>query len=1112
MVATLVLSAVYGSTFMAAAALGSFGLAAATFAINFAVSSLFARAFAPDASGNQAVDNGVRQQVPPSSTNSIPVVYGDAYMGGSFVDAALSTDAKTMYYVLAISHISPNGQFSFDLADMYWGDRKITFDGTDQTKVVSLTDSAGNVDTKVSGNLFIALYKSTEAGVITSANGASAPSTYMGGSDLPSELRWSATNRQMNGLAFAIVKMNYNRDAETTSMQTLTYSVSHYLNSTGAAKPGDVWYDYITNEKYGGAMPADLVDSASATALNTYSDGVIPYTDTTGAQTQPRYRINGVLDTGQSCLNNINSIMIVCDSWNQYNAAQGQWSIVINKEASTAYAFDDDSIVGEIRVSAYDITSSVNQIEAEFPSGENRDQSDFVYYETPAGLLYPNEPINKQSVQFAMTNDSVQAQYLATRILEQAREDLIVSFSTAYVGIQVDAGDVVTVTNSSYGWTNKPFRVMRVSEVSLPDGNLGASFELNEYNAQVYDDQDITKYVPAPNSDLPDPSFFGPIPAPTVASSFPSAVVPSFNVQPSMGTASFATYAEIWYSAFSTPTATQILLGGTTSLPSNGVPFAVGQTLPTVNLAIPAGNWYLFSRLVNPIANSEYSPASTVFAWRPTTFQYTDRYIAVAYADNATGTSGFSFSPRNKAYYGLYNNVTANGGTDPTLYKWYLSPVNFGTSADNYLLYANRSNRKFSFAVGNAGYVNLGGSFVPSETSVYDSTVWSGLIDPAGGVQSFIDLDQSTGQVIINGFSSPNQNDGFLSITNNTNGQMRVNLQQFLNFGTGIYTKSFAAATLTVDVYGRVVGFLEQDEFFYTETVYTATAAQTTFSNTHTVGWIMVFRNGVLLDTSEYSETSTTVVMTTACSAGEVIVIFYMRGVSTSASYVQTNMTIASSTSNTITYNNAPWQIINVGDNLTFTDTGTPTQYAVQSINTTTKVITFTTTIAGATAGNQVFIARAAGSNYAPFSRYSVSLSSATTYTPTLWAIQNGAESIYVNGLQINEIDYNISGLAIDGFPAPLTGNMTVILFAPNNLNVPASNVVNVTAYSTAGQTTYPFTSNPLSLEIYANGALLAQGASYDYTASSANYILTTAFNNNLTLLNQQTFARDGAA
>lgn len=274
----------------------------------------------------------------------------------------------------------------------------------------------------------------------------------------------------------------------------------------------------------------------------------------------------------------------------------------------------------------------------------------------------------------------------------------------------------------------------------------------------------------------------------------------------------------------------------------------------------------------------------------------------------------------------------------------------------------------------------------------------------------------------------------------------------------------------------------------------------------------MVFRNGVLLDTTEYTETSTTVVMTTACAVGEVVVIFYMRGVSTVASYVQTNMTIASSTTSTITYNNAPWQIIYAGDNLTFTDTGTPTQYTVQSINTTTKVITFTTTIAGATAGNQVFIARAASSSYAPFSRYSVNLSNATSYLPQEWAIQNGAESIYINGVQINEIEYNITGLEIDGFPAPVTGLMTVFMFAPNNLNISASSVVNVVAYSTAGQTTYPFTSNPLALEIYANGALLAQGASYDYTASSANYILTTAFNNNATLLNQQTFARDGAA
>jgi len=165
---------------------------------------------------------------------------------------------------------------------------------------------------------------------------------------------------------------------------------------------------------------------------------------------------------------------------------------------------------------------------------------------------------------------------------------------------------VISITNTSYGWTDKLFRVMSVSEVTLADGNLGASFELNEYNAQVYDNSNITKFTTVPNTNLPDPSYFGTIAAPTVASTYPFAAVPSFNVQPYMGSASFATYVEIWYSAFSSPSTSQLFLGGITAIPSNGVPYVVGQTLPTVKLSITSLHWYLFSRIVNHIANRKF--------------------------------------------------------------------------------------------------------------------------------------------------------------------------------------------------------------------------------------------------------------------------------------------------------------------------------------------------------------------------------------------------------------------------------------------------------------------------------------------------------------------------
>lgn len=616
------------ATLIAGLELVGFSTAMATFAVNFAVSYVVTRIFADNPEQQQ--DMGVRQQVPPSAVNAIPIVYGNAYMGGTFVDAVLTTDQKTMYYVLAVSSISPNGQFTFDTADMYYGDRKIAFGtGADSTKVISLTDEAGNVNTKISGNLYINLYTSTASGTITSVNGASAPSTVMGGSDIAVAQRWTGT-RQMNGLGFAIVKLIYNRDADTTQLSPITFKVSHTLNGTGVAKAGDVWYDYITSTVYGGAVDAAFVNATSATALNTYGDELITFTDANGdPATQPRYRINGVLDAGQSVLSNIDRIMSSCDSWMTYNAALGQWSVVVNKAETVSYAFDDDNIIGEIRVSATDITSSINQVEARFPFKENRDQAAFVNIETPSGLLYPNEPVNKYSVTYDMVNDSVQAHYLANRLLEQAREDLIVSFSTTYYGIQVDAGQVVSVTNSDYGWNNKLFRVMKVNEASLPDGSLGARLELNEYNAQVYDNQDITQFSPVPNSGLASPSYFSALAAPTVTG-YPTATIPYINVQVFVPTTGRVTFGNLFWTTSATPSSGDWKLV-TSASTTDGQPVTNATYYTFSNITLNTGTYYFAYNVGNDITTSSLSPSSLAFVWSP---------VAGAGPTGATGPTG----------------------------------------------------------------------------------------------------------------------------------------------------------------------------------------------------------------------------------------------------------------------------------------------------------------------------------------------------------------------------------------------------------------------------------------------------------------------------------------
>jgi hypothetical protein len=803
MVGSLVAASVFGLT------AGTVAYAAAVFAVNFALSSIVTRMFTDNPEGQQ--DMGVRQQVPPSGVNAIPIVYGNAYMGGTFVDAVLTTDQKTMYYVLAISSISPNGQFTFDQTDMYYGDRKITFDGSDLTKVVSLTDEAGNVDTKINGNLYINLYKSTTGGTITSANGASAPSTVMGGSDIAVGQRWTGT-RQMNGLGFAIVKLIYNRDADTTQLQPITFKVAHTLNGTGVAKAGDVWYDYMTNAVYGGAVDAAFVNSTSATALNAYGDQLITFTNSSGVpSTQPRYRINGVLDAGQSVLSNVDRIVSACDSWMTYNAALGQWSIVINKAESASYAFNDNNIIGEIRVSASDITSQINQVEARFPFKENRDQAAFVNIETPSGLLYPNEPVNKYSITYDLVNDSVQAHYLANRLLEQAREDLIVSFSTTYYGIQVDAGDVVSVTNTDYGWNAKLFRVMKVNEASLPDGGLGAKLELSEYNAQVYDDKDITQFTPIPNSDLPSPTYFSALAAPTVTG-FPSATVPNFSVSVFIPVTGRVTFGNLFYTTSATPTSADWRLLATAST-SNSQPVTNNSYYIFQNQILSAGTYYFAYLVGNDISQSALSTKSTAFVWSPIGGTGPTGPTGTTGATGPTGTAGDvgDTGPRNAQIYFYYNINQSSAPTAPTTaqvaYNFStrtatITAPNWSTTFNPSAVSTTSANNKYWAVLVVFQEVTFGGSYTENISTVF---TWQNL----DGLVTFTNLANSVGSggtttTFIDGGAITADSLAVNKVENNTSGTFNSFVTFGLGTGTGIggYVSGGAFTSSNINYYG----------------------------------------------------------------------------------------------------------------------------------------------------------------------------------------------------------------------------------------------------------------------------------------------------------------------
>lgn len=1096
----------------ALAEIGITGIAASAiaFAVSMVASSIITKSFFNDQqsangiSGN-SVNPGNRVQIPPATDNKLPVVYGQAWVGGIITDLSITNDNQTLYYVLSLCEVTDNGSDTITIGDIYWGGKKCIFgDGSDATKVTSLLDeSTGISDTSINDKLYIYLYQNGSA---SGQNTSVSAVTVMQDSNLT--YQWNST-KQMTNCAFAIVKLNYSYESGTTGLQQTKFQIT---NSRSA--PGDCFYDYFTNEVYGAAIPAASIDTASLSALNTYSSESFYYTTYSGyGSNQVRFRFDGVVDTSRSIMDNLQDMASCCDCLLKYNEILGVWGVIVQTPSYTvAMDINDSNMISSIQVTPLDIASSYNVIECKFPNKSNQDSFDsatFDLNQIDPALLYPNEPVNKQSVSLPLINDSVRAQYIANRLLKAGREDLQIQVNITFTGLQLEAGDVVTVTNANYGWSAKLFRVIKVTEDFGADGTITAKLVLAEYNAAVYDDVSITQFTPSPNSGIPNPLIFGTLYAPIVANLQPTITNPSFSVQVTASSAGIIQYAEIWYSAFSNPTSAQRIFAGTTAINSNGSPFVPGSNMGLVTLSnIPAGNWYFSVRMVNSLGSSDFSPSSAILHWRPSTFQYVERYLVVAYADDINGTN-ISSSPSGKYYYGLFNSTTNGYSSNPADYTWYLADPAFGTSAK--LLYSNRSGRKFSFSTGFAAYAGGTGAYVPTQTAVYDPSIWSALED---GV-NYIDLDVRTGQLIETGTTTIGA--GEIAVTNNAQGKIVASLAQLLDFGTGVQTLTGSAANITIDIYGRVLGFTSPDLFYYTMYNAVATSGQTVFTPSarqanYITGCDWVFKNGILLDESEYTENSTTVTLSTGANTGDKVCIISLRAVAQGNSYIISNMTVDTVSSATVTYpsTNLPYQNVVAGDIHTFTNTGTPTQYTVSSYNAATRQITYTTTVSGVSAGAAIYIYRANGTSYRPFSRWTDTLSSATSFTPSTWSFESGYEKLFLNGTSFNDQDYDLVAGALTNFPSNASGLLTVIQFSDSNLTSPIGNQTSQSTGTIIGQSTYNFNLDQDAFELYYNGSL--QVVNSDYTLNSGSYTLTVAPDSSLGTLQQTTYQRNGAA
>lgn len=232
---------------------------------------------------------------------------------------------------------------------------------------------------------------------------------------------------------------------------------------------------------------------------------------------------------------------------------------------------------------------------------------------------------------------------------------------------------------------------------------------------------------------------------------------------------------------------------------------------------------------------------------------YPFQYLRLAFADNILGTIGFTLNPTGKRYLGVYNGPATTFPTDPTFFSWFDLGVNLD-AGNNSLWFRMVGNRVVNFVVG----------YQTVDTALYTdySTLFSTL-----GFTGYLDLDSRSGFVIVRGTDTGGNYSTTPAAT--SDGSLAYSLPFKYDFG-GEDNKTIGSVTsLTIDRQGRVTGFAALDRL--ASNTLAGSYGTGPFAFPHTVGQALVFLNGFLLQSGDFTETATNITIATARATDRVI-------------------------------------------------------------------------------------------------------------------------------------------------------------------------------------------------------------------------------------------------
>lgn len=262
--------------------------------------------------------------------------------------------------------------------------------------------------------------------------------------------------------------------------------------------PAMIIRDYLINTTFGSGryINQSMIDEDSFKDAANYCDAKITSFDTQGRSIkEPRYRLNIVINSKRSYLENLQSMLACCAGYLVFT--KGQVAMRIERADNPVYAFDDNNIIqNSMSYSAASSTESPNKLNMKYIEPTLDWTSVSAIVEDLADQK--QQPVGRgKIVEKDVELIGVTSQCQALR-LGKIYRDLIrlcpisVEFKTAMQALNLEPGDVVTLSHNVVLEDNKVqplFKGMPVRITEIRDDSGIYTIKAQQYNASIYDDR-----------------------------------------------------------------------------------------------------------------------------------------------------------------------------------------------------------------------------------------------------------------------------------------------------------------------------------------------------------------------------------------------------------------------------------------------------------------------------------------------------------------------------------------------------------------------------------------------------------------------------------------------